>query len=32
MPKAAIDPSDFICLLYGVEGHIARITINLKFR
>ena len=32
MPKAAIDPSDFICLLYGVSDHIARITINWEFR
>ena len=28
MPKAAIDPSDFTCLLYVVSRHIARITLN----
>jgi enoyl-CoA hydratase/carnithine racemase len=28
MPKAAIDPSDFTCLLYDVADHIARITLS----
>jgi len=28
MPKPAIDPADFTCLLYGVADHIARITLN----
>ena len=28
MPKPAIDPKDFTCLLYAVADHIARVTIN----
>ena len=28
MPKAAIDPADFTCLLYAVSDHIARVTLN----
>ena len=28
MPKPAIDPADFTCLLYAVENHIARVTLN----
>jgi enoyl-CoA hydratase/carnithine racemase len=28
MPKPAIDPKDFTCLLYAVEDHIARVTLN----
>ena len=28
MPRPAIDPAEFTCLLYAVADHIARITIN----
>jgi len=28
MPKPAIDPKDFTCLLYAVQDHIARVTLN----
>ena len=28
MPKPAIDPAAFTCLLYAVEDHIARVTLN----
>jgi len=28
MPKPAIDPADFTCLLYAVKDHIARVTLN----
>jgi enoyl-CoA hydratase/carnithine racemase len=28
MAKPAIDPTDFTCVLYAVEAHIARITLN----
>ncbi|HEX4180381.1 MAG TPA: enoyl-CoA hydratase-related protein [Caulobacteraceae bacterium] len=28
MPRPAIDPADFTCLLYAVQDHIARATIN----